>query len=118
MKAGYTHIVDLAREVEIPRDAILTRTLYADEQVKVVLFGFDAGQELSEHTASTPAILHFLQGEARLTLGEESMDARAGAWVHMPAQLPHSIQARTPVVMLLLLLKRGQTEPGEGSAAK
>lgn len=118
MSAGYTHIADLAREVEIPRDAILTRTLYADEQVKVVLFAFDAGQELSEHTASTPAILHFLQGEARLTLGEDSMEARAGAWVHMPAQLPHSIQARTPVVMLLLLLKQVRPETSEGDAAK
>jgi quercetin dioxygenase-like cupin family protein len=118
MSAGYTHIADLAREVEIPRDAILTRTLYVDEQVKVVLFAFDAGQELSEHTASTPAILHFLQGEARLTLGEDSMEARAGAWVHMPAQLPHSIQARTPVVMLLLLLKQVRTGSGEASAVR
>jgi len=30
----------------------------------VVVFGFAQGEELSEHTASMPAVLHFLQGEA------------------------------------------------------
>jgi len=110
---NYTFIADLAREVEIPSHGILTRTLHQDERLKVVLFGFDAGQELSEHTASTPAVLHFLQGEARLTLGTDSMDARPGTWVHMPARLPHSVNARTPVVMLLLLLKQGETPAGD-----
>ncbi|HIQ04150.1 MAG TPA: cupin domain-containing protein, partial [Anaerolineae bacterium] len=80
-------------------------TFYADDQVKAVLFGFAAGQELSEHTASQPAILYFVQGEAHLTLGDDSMEAKAGTWVHMPPQLPHSIVAKTPVVMLLLLIK-------------
>jgi quercetin dioxygenase-like cupin family protein len=103
----YTCIADLAREVEIPRNGILTRTLHQDDRLKVVVFGFDAGQELSEHTASTPAVLHFLQGEADLTLGADSMQARPGTWVHMPAQLPHSVRAQTPVLMLLLLLKGG-----------
>ncbi|HIC90113.1 MAG TPA: cupin domain-containing protein [Anaerolineae bacterium] len=84
---------------------MVSRTFYADDQVKAVLFGFAAGQELSEHTASQPAILYFVQGEAHLTLGDDSMEAKAGTWVHMPPQLPHSIVAKTPVVMLLLLIK-------------
>ena len=104
MNSSYTYIADLAKQVDIPVDGILSRTLYADEQVKVILFGFGAGQELSEHTASMPAILHIVQGEARLTLGDDPLEAHAGAWVRMPAQLQHSVYAKTPVVMLLLLL--------------
>ena len=76
----------------------------SDDQLKGVLFGFAEGQELSEHTAAKPAILHFLSGEAQLTLGEDILEARPGTWVHMPAHLPHSVLAQTPVVMLLLLL--------------
>jgi quercetin dioxygenase-like cupin family protein len=109
MNSRYKYIADLAKQVDIPPDGILSRTLYADEQVKVVLFGFDAGQELSEHTASMPAVLHIVQGEAHLTLGDDSLEARAGAWVHMPPQLKHSVFAKTPVLLLLLLLK-----PAEG----
>jgi quercetin dioxygenase-like cupin family protein len=70
-----------------------------------VLFGFAAGQELSEHTASTPAIMHFLHGEADVTLGPEKVSAAPGTWIHMTPQLPHSIRALTPVRLLLLLLK-------------
>jgi hypothetical protein len=60
MSATYTLILDLAREVEPPQDGILTRTLFNDETVKAVIFGFGQGEELSEHTASMPAILHFV----------------------------------------------------------
>ena len=48
-KHCFTHIVDLAKEVEPPEDGILTRTLFNDDHVKAVIFGFGQGQELSEH---------------------------------------------------------------------
>ncbi|GAF91995.1 unnamed protein product [marine sediment metagenome] len=113
MNSRYTYIADLAKQVDIPVDGILSRTLHEDEQVKVVLFGFGAGQELSEHTASMPAILHIVQGEARLTLGDDSVEAEAGAWVHMPPELRHGVYAKTPVVMLLLLIKPGGQSPAQ-----
>ena len=108
MTDRYTHIIDLAAEVEPPEEGILTRTLFDDDHVKAVIFGFSKGEELSEHTASTPAILHFVQGEATLTLGDETVGAIPGTWIHMPAGLQHSVRTETPVVMLLLLLKRGE----------
>ena len=106
MNQTFTHIIDLAKEVEPPEDGILTRTLFNDDHVKAVIFGFGQGQELSEHTAAMPAILHFIQGEATLTLGEDTVEAQPGSWIHMPANLQHSVHAKTPVVMLLLLLKK------------
>jgi quercetin dioxygenase-like cupin family protein len=105
MTTTYTHFSDLAQEVQPPAKGILSRTLYNDDWLKAVLFGFAQGEELSEHTASMPAVLHFLQGEAKLTLGDDTVDARPGTWVHMPKGMRHSIQATTPVVMLLLLMK-------------
>jgi len=105
MTANYTHFLDVAKEVQPPDKGILSRTIYNDVRLKAVVFGFGQGEELSEHTASMPAILHFLQGEAKLTLGNDSVNAQPGTWVHMPAGLRHSIQAKLPVVMLLLLLK-------------
>jgi len=55
-----------------------------------------------------PAVLHLLRGEAKLTLGDDTVQARPGTWVHMPKGLRHSIQAKTPVVMLLPLLKEAR----------
>jgi quercetin dioxygenase-like cupin family protein len=105
MEPTYKFIDNLKTIIEVPPDGTLSRTIYADERVKAVLFGFDAGQELSEHTASMPAIIHIVNGQARLTLGADSVEAGEGAWVHMPANLSHSVHARTPLVMLLILLK-------------
>jgi quercetin dioxygenase-like cupin family protein len=103
--SDYTLFLDLAKEAQTPDRGILSRTLYNDDRLKAVAFGFAKGEELSEHTASMPAVLHFLRGEARLTLGDDTLEARLGTWVHMPKGLRHSVQAKTPVVMLLLLLK-------------
>ena len=105
MQPSYALIGDLANHQDIPADGILTRTLCDNDHVKAVLFTFSEGQELSEHTASMPAILHFVRGEASLTLGDEPLEASAGTWVHMSAGLKHSIRTKSPVVMLLLMVK-------------
>lgn len=89
----------------IQANSIISRTLYKDEHVKVIEFGFDAGQELSEHTSSRAAIIQIAQGEATVTLGDEAYELVAGAWVHMQPHLKHSVRAKTPLVILLTLLE-------------
>ena len=104
--SAYHHIPSLLGQLpEIPPDSIVSRTVFSADGFKAIVFGFAAGQELSEHTAAVPAVLHFLQGEADLSLGGDKMEARPGTWVYMPARLAHSVFAKTPVVMLLLMLK-------------
>lgn len=105
MAIDYTYFLNLVQEAQPPADGILSRTIYQDDQIKAVLFGFAAGQELSEHTAAKPALINFIHGEAIVGLGGDQKEAVAGTWIHMRAGLTHSIAARSPVVMLLLLLK-------------
>ena len=103
--ANYSLIANLVDLLpDISEDTIVSRSVYQDDQLKAILFGFAPGQELSEHTAARPAILHFLKGEADLTLGKDSSDAQPGTWAHMEAHLPHSILAKTEVIMLLLMV--------------
>ena len=73
MATTYTHFSGLAKEVLPPDKGVLSSTLYSDDRLKAVAFGFAQGEELSEHTASMPAVLHFLQGEAKLTLGDDTL---------------------------------------------
>jgi quercetin dioxygenase-like cupin family protein len=104
----YTHIEDLSGLLpETPPESIVSRTVYEGDDAKVILFAFAPGQALTEHTAARPAVLHFLSGEADLILGSDELSAQAGTWVRMPAQLPHSVRARTEVTMLLVLLGEG-----------
>lgn len=106
MTQDYTYIPNLlSQQGEIPAGSILSQTIYGEPQLKAILFTFAEGQELSEHTSAQTAILHFLQGEADITLGDDKLTAQAGTWVKMAPRLPHSIVAKTPVTMLLLMFK-------------
>jgi len=107
---SYTFVEDVEAEVPVPDNGVLSRTLFNDEAMKVVAFGFSAGQELSPHTAPMAAVLQFLKGEAELTLGSEKRNVRAGALVHMAPGLSHGIIAKTPLVMLLFMLKQVRAE--------
>jgi quercetin dioxygenase-like cupin family protein len=98
-------IVDLRAPVETPDDGIVSRAIYNDDDVRVVHFSFAPGQQLSDHTAPMPVTLEVVEGEATITLGDEVVEGRPGTWMHMPANTPHSVVARTPLVLLLTLLK-------------
>ena len=73
----YTYIPDLAAHVaELtqaghPTEHVQGRAVFTDERIKVLVFPFKAGQTLEEHSAPHPAILHFLEGEADVTLGDD-----------------------------------------------
>jgi quercetin dioxygenase-like cupin family protein len=95
----------LERIDAVPPDSILSRTVYADADVRVTLFGFSPSQELTEHTAARPAIVHILRGEGSIQLGDEKHKVGPGAWIHMAAELPHSVFAESELFMLLYLLK-------------
>lgn len=101
----YAYFDDFDYPTDMPSDGILSRTILDTSSVRFVVFFFAAGQELSEHTAASPAVLHVISGEARLELGEDAKDAHPGTVVYMTAGLHHAIFAKTPVVMLLQLLK-------------
>ena len=100
----YMMIPELENLIDaIQPESIVSRTFHKDDQLKGILFGFDTGQELSEHTASQAAIIQIVKGEATVTLGKDTHELAAGAWIHMPPRLKHSITAKTPLIMLLLM---------------
>lgn len=103
---SYTYLPDINTALsDIPPDSIVSRTLYQGKTMRVVLFGFAAGQELSEHTSTKEAVLHFLRGEAELTLGTETVVAQNGTLARMAPHLPHTIRARTETWMLLYMFR-------------
>jgi quercetin dioxygenase-like cupin family protein len=101
----YTFFANLQQEFTLPEKGILSRVLYKDEKVNVTLFGFAAGEDLSAHSAPTPAVLYFLEGEAELQLGTDKMKAEAGSFVYMPPMLSHGVSSRTGLRMLLVQMK-------------
>jgi Uncharacterized conserved protein, contains double-stranded beta-helix domain len=111
----YTYFENLVAEATIPARGIHSLTLSRSGGVELVLFAFAPGEELAEHTAARPAVIHVLAGQADITLGEDRLEAHPGWWVRMPARLPHAIHARTPLVMALYLLPEQALTGEDGS---
>ncbi len=99
----YTVLTDLQRQIVIPENGILSRTLHNEGGVKVIGFGFSKGQELSAHSAPMPATIQILEGQARVTLGEEEHQLGPGAFAYMAPNLRHAIVAETPLRLLLTM---------------
>jgi len=100
-----TVLSDILSEVEIPENGTLSRVLYKDDQVRLVVFAFDTGQELTDHTAGVAAIAQVVFGRLELSLDGEITEVDQRSWVHMPAHLPHAVRALEPSVMVLTLVK-------------
>lgn len=102
---GYGFVADMRAEVSVPEGGILSRTIHEDERCSLVVFAFDAGQELTEHTSAHAALIEVLDGEALVTLDGEAREVGPGAWISMPPEMRHAIRAKTPFVMALTLLR-------------
>jgi quercetin dioxygenase-like cupin family protein len=98
------HIADLADLIERAPDSTVSRTVLRAEGVRVVLFAFDAGQELTEHTAAIPILLQVLDGRLRVGADGEQVELVPGGVVHIGARVPHAILALEPSRMVLTML--------------
>jgi quercetin dioxygenase-like cupin family protein len=99
------HPVLLGRELDFVPGSIVSRTLARARGGSITLFAFDAGQELSEHTAPFDAFVQVLAGAVELTIGGEVVVASAGETVRMPSGIPHAVRALEPFKMLLSMVK-------------
>ena len=98
-------VADLSALREVAEGGIVSKPIVENEHHKIVHFTFAAGQELSEHTASVPAVIHILDGAGRVVLDGVTHEAGPGMLFYMPAELRHAVQAETPLVMLLTMFR-------------
>jgi quercetin dioxygenase-like cupin family protein len=98
--------VRLAALLDYAPGAVVSRALAKANGGSVTLFSFDTGQELSEHTAPFDALVEVLDGEVELVIGGQTVAARAGETVLMPANVPHAVRARTRFKMVLTMVRQ------------
>jgi len=98
-----TVIGNLIGEVDIPESGTLSRVVFDNDELRVVVFAFDTGQELTTHAATAPAVIQVVKGRLTITLDGVEHDIDPGSWVHMEAHVTHAVVALEPSVMLLTL---------------
>lgn len=94
--------------LEVQEGSVVSRVLIKKSTGTVTLFAFDKGEGLSEHSTPHDALVHILDGEAEITIGENHHRVAAGEGILLPASVPHALVAVTPFTMLLTMIR----EPG------
>jgi quercetin dioxygenase-like cupin family protein len=83
---------------------IVSRTVLRSDAIRVVLFAFAEGQELTPHSSSRRALVHILDGGCDFLFAGEWRRLEAGTFLHMPPNHPHAVRAsQGPFTMLLTL---------------
>ena len=103
--APKSQILKLVEMVSYQEGSVVSRQITKAEAGNVTLFAFDAGQELSEHTAPYDALAHVLEGEAEIRISGKSYVLSAGDAIVMPANAPHAVTAKTKFKMLLTMIR-------------
>ena len=101
-KSQILHLPELGTYQE---GAVVSRQIIKAEAGNVTLFAFDAGQELSEHTAPFDALVHILDGEAEIRISGQPFQLKAGEAIVMPANKPHALKAAKKFKMLLTMIR-------------
>jgi quercetin dioxygenase-like cupin family protein len=94
-------LCSLLAPVENVAHGIVSRAVLTTPGLRLTLFHFAAGQELSEHTSKARALVQVLTGGCDFTVGPDRHSLRPGDLLHLPPGAPHSLVATEPFSMLL-----------------
>ena len=103
--APKSEILNLTEMVSYQAGSVVSRQITKADGGNVTLFAFDAGPELSEHTAPFDALVHIVEGEAEIIISGQSFSLKNGEAIIMPADAPHAVKAKSQFKMLLTMIR-------------
>jgi quercetin dioxygenase-like cupin family protein len=101
-------VLPLPGLVQFAEAGIVSKTLFAGQALRVVLFSLAKGQELTEHTSSRRAFVQILSGGCRFLFNGSWTDLRAGDLLHMPPGHLHAVKAVEGDCAFLLTLQAAE----------
>lgn len=75
------------------------RRLVVGKDIMLVYIEREAGTT-QEHTHDNEQLVYLQKGKARFTVDGESREIEAGGVVHIPAGVPHGLEAHTPITYI------------------
>lgn len=98
-------VFELTELVEYAEGSVVSRVLLKSESGSITLFAFDAGQELSEHSAPYDALAQVVDGSGEFSVGGQTHNVSCGQTILLPANIPHAVRAPAKFKMLLTMLR-------------
>lgn len=97
-------VLDMEALVSYQEGQVVSRTLAQGKNLSLTLFAFDKGEEISSHSSGGDALVYLLDGEAEITIGDETFHVKKGETIVMPAGIPHALLAKEKFKMLLVVV--------------
>jgi len=94
-------VCSLLEPVKNVTHGIVSRAVLTTPGLRLTLFNFAAGQELSEHTSKARALVQILSGTCNFSVGNTLHTLKTGDLLHLPPNAPHSVTAPEAFSMLL-----------------
>lgn len=81
------------------------KTVFETEEGGISLVAFKAGQKLDTHTTPFEVMVTVCEGEIEFTMLDQSHRLRAGEFLLMGANVPHSVVANIDSKVMLVKIK-------------
>lgn len=91
--------------VDYTEGGVVSKELVHSSAGSVTLFGFDAGQGLSQHTAPFDAFIQVVDGEMVLNVEGTDHRIKAGESFIIPSGALHSVKAEQRFKMIITMIR-------------
>jgi quercetin dioxygenase-like cupin family protein len=100
----FTYVGNAAGMAEFADGRVKPVSVLKSTGANVVMFAFEPGTELREHTAYQPALLQAIEGSLTVRVGEQSFTLTPGDLLHLEPHVPHSVTAVERAKLQLTIL--------------
>lgn len=101
--------------IQASASGIVSRTVLQSPDLRIVLFTFAAGQELTPHTSRRRAVIQILDGVCDFFFADRWERLAAGSLLHLPPNELHAVRATDGEFTMLLTLG-AEPPPTAGTA--
>ncbi|MDE7160508.1 MAG: cupin domain-containing protein [Muribaculaceae bacterium] len=102
-KFGEVHV--LANQVESGADRVHVKSIFSTSNGGVALVAFKAGQALDTHVTPAEVMVTVLEGEVEFTILDAVHHLKAGEFLLLGAEVPHSVKAPVDAKLMLAKIK-------------
>lgn len=93
--------INIKNYIDYQSGSVVSKILMKKDETSVTLFAFGEKELIDTHSAPMDAMVNIIDGEALITIADESFHLKEGDIIIMPANIPHSLKAITAFKMLL-----------------
>jgi quercetin dioxygenase-like cupin family protein len=98
-------VLNFTELIDYSEGGIVSKQVLKCEAGKIILFSFEKGHGLSEHTSPYEAMVQVLDGTVEIKINGNPFILNQNETIIMPANVPHALHAVEKFKMLLTLIR-------------